>query len=186
MRARLPGIGAHHSANPQTDEWYTPPHIINALGAFDLDPCAPQTAPHWTGASTAYTADHDGLNQPWTGRVWLNPPYSEVEPWMARLATHGTGTALVFARTETRWWMRHVWPHAHALLFLAGRVSFWAPGPDGARPSPSGHNSGGPSVLIAYGEHDADRLGRSGLPGALVGRATPSGHAWLTANEVAR
>lgn len=24
-----------------TDEWYTPKEIINALGKFDLDPCAP-------------------------------------------------------------------------------------------------------------------------------------------------
>lgn len=24
-----------------TDEWYTPKEIIDALGEFDLDPCAP-------------------------------------------------------------------------------------------------------------------------------------------------
>ena len=28
------------SAN-STDEWYTPKEIIDALGEFDLDPCAP-------------------------------------------------------------------------------------------------------------------------------------------------
>ena len=28
------------SANT-TDEWYTPKEIIDALGKFDLDPCAP-------------------------------------------------------------------------------------------------------------------------------------------------
>lgn len=26
-----------------TDEWYTPKEIIDALGEFDLDPCAPCT-----------------------------------------------------------------------------------------------------------------------------------------------
>ena len=25
-----------------TDEWYTPKSIIDALGQFDLDPCAPE------------------------------------------------------------------------------------------------------------------------------------------------
>lgn len=30
-----------------TDEWYTPKEIIDALGEFDLDPCAP-VAPYKT------------------------------------------------------------------------------------------------------------------------------------------
>ena len=25
-----------------TDEWYTPKWIVDALGSFDLDPCAPE------------------------------------------------------------------------------------------------------------------------------------------------
>lgn len=25
-----------------TDEWYTPKWILDALGSFDLDPCAPK------------------------------------------------------------------------------------------------------------------------------------------------
>ena len=36
-----------------TDEWYTPKEIINALGKFDLDPCAP-IAPLWQTAETMY------------------------------------------------------------------------------------------------------------------------------------
>ena len=32
------------SAN-STDEWYTPKEIIDALGEFDLDPCAPGAPP---------------------------------------------------------------------------------------------------------------------------------------------
>ena len=32
------------SAN-STDEWYTPKEIIDALGEFDLDPCAPVAPP---------------------------------------------------------------------------------------------------------------------------------------------
>lgn len=35
-----------------TDEWYTPKEIIDALGEFDLDPCAPH-AP-----SLAYCKNH--------------------------------------------------------------------------------------------------------------------------------
>lgn len=166
--ARLPGIGSHHSARRQTDEWLTPKYIIDALGPFDLDPCAPAMQP-WPTAALTYTVAQDGLAQPWSGRVWLNPPYSTIEPWMARLAEHGNGTALVFARTETRWWHQHVWPRAVAVLFLRGRLSFVRA--DGAQNAPTrqgSSNAGAPSALVAYSDCDADRLIRSGIPGAFV------------------
>ena len=60
------------SANT-TDEWYTPKEIIDALGKFDLDPCAP-VKPLWQTAETMYNKNHDGLTKDWVGRVWLNPP----------------------------------------------------------------------------------------------------------------
>lgn len=62
------------SAN-STDEWYTPKEIIDALGEFDLDPCAP-VSPLYKTASIMYNKNDDGLKQEWKGRVWLNPPYS--------------------------------------------------------------------------------------------------------------
>lgn len=38
-----------------TDEWYTPKEIIDALGKFDLDPCAP-VKPLWqTALANSYT-----------------------------------------------------------------------------------------------------------------------------------
>lgn len=159
---RLPGIGAHHSANPQTDEWLTPPHVLDSLGRFDLDPCANHDQPGWTRCPNEYTASDDGLTSPWAGTVWCNPPYSLADKFMARLADHGQGVALVFARTETRWWFESVWPHASALLFLA---TFYRP--DGSL-SKVGHNAGGPSVLIAYGSRSASYLVESPLRGALV------------------
>ena len=58
-----------------TDEWYTPKEIIDALGEFDLDPCAPVN-PLWQTAKVMYNKNADGLKQDWKGRVWLNPPYS--------------------------------------------------------------------------------------------------------------
>lgn len=168
-RLRLPGIGSHHSANPQTDEWLTPPELLARLGPFDLDPCAALNAP-WRTAAVEYTVDDDGLAQTWEGLVWLNPPYSTVGEWMARLADHGQGVALVFARTETSWWFDWVWPHASGLLFLKGRLTFHRPG---GQPSKAGHNSGGPSVLIAYGAAAAAKVAgahQAGLAGAYIRR----------------
>lgn len=161
---RLPGIGSHESARSLTDEWLTPPAILRALGEFDLDPCSPMSRP-WPTALRHLTLADDGLDRPWQGRVWLNPPYSEVGPWVARMARHGRGTALVFARTETDWWQRFVWSSASCVLFLSGRVSFYR-----ADGTPAG-SPGAPSALAAYGRDDAVLLRRSRLPGAYAGPA---------------
>lgn len=172
MAPRIPGIGAHHSANPQTDERLTPRHVLDALGHFDLDPCAPHDRPDWTGTDRSYTAEMDGLSLPWEGLVYMNPPYSDAGTWMKRLAGHPAGgVALVFARCDTGWWFEHVWPHARAYLFLRGRLSFIRGDGTHAR---AGHNAGGPSVLIAYGADAADRLYHCGLEGAFVAQARMS------------
>ena len=146
-----------------TSRWLTPPHIPAALGEFDLDPCG---APGHSLAARTYQIDdgEDGLMLPWFGRVWLNPPYGrEAEPFLERMADHDNGTALVFARTETRVFHRLVWERATAILFLEGRISFLDPQGVVAKA-----NSGAPSCLIAYGEADAIALANSGLPGAFV------------------
>lgn len=158
-------IGGHHRASQgYSEDWLTPPELLSRLGSFDLDPCTPPVMP-WSTAMNRFTPEDDGLSQRWpSGRVWLNPPYGRATGrWLRRLAAHGDGIALVFARTETRMFFRHVWSQADALLFLKGRVSFRRI--DG---SPAGHNSGGPSVLIAYGQRNVDSLVASALPGVIV------------------
>lgn len=163
-RANSRGMSGHQSAAAKNEEWLTPPDVLLPLGDFDLDPCAPVTRP-WPTARSHYTAADDGLAQPWFGRVWLNPPYTShvIGAWLGRLAAHGRGTALIFARTETEVFHRHVWERADALLFLEGRLYFHYV--DGRR---APFNAGAPSVLCAYGQADADILCDCGLPGAFV------------------
>lgn len=72
-----------------SDEWYTPPEYIelarSVMGDIDLDPASNETAQTWVKASTYYTVNDNGLEQPWFGRVWLNPPYgSQVSAWTKR------------------------------------------------------------------------------------------------------
>lgn len=78
----------------QKDEWLTPPHIMAALGEFDLDPCAPINRP-WPTATTHFTVVDDGLNSDWEGRVFCNPPYGrETQKWLNKCAEHGNCIAL--------------------------------------------------------------------------------------------
>lgn len=147
----------------ETDVWLTPPEILKAVGPFDLDPCAPIHRP-WDMAERHYTIEDDGLEQPWDGFVWVNPPFGpEAQAWLSRLAEHGNGIGLVPARTETRWFVNEVWRKAHAVLFLHGRPHFHRP--DGSRASA---NSGAPIVLVAYGDQALKRLANCGLRGSLV------------------
>lgn len=162
-------IGSHHSSAAKSVVWLTPPEIITSLGgwqSFDLDPCAAPAPRPWATALTMNgQADANGLMIEWHGRVWLNPPYSsaDIGKWLRRLADHGRGTSLIFARTETEAFRREVWERASGLMFLHGRLHFHTP--DGRRAI---KNAGAPSVLCAYGQDDLDRLAASDLDGALV------------------
>lgn len=173
----VPGMSSHQRAVGAKQEWLTPPWLLSVLGQFDLDPCSPVVRP-WPTADRHFTIMDDGLSMPWAGRVWLNPPYDErfISAWMERLATHeGGGTALVFARTETEWFQRWVWPKASALLFLKGRLYFHHV--DGRE---AGNNAGAPSVLVAFGQADAEILRQAWamkrVAGAFVGMKAG---AWL-------
>jgi hypothetical protein len=160
---RRKGIGGHQSAKGATVEWLTPPYILNALGPFDLDPCAPVKRP-WPMATRHFTYLEDGLTKPWEGRIWLNPPYGmNTWLWLQRLAAHRNGIALVFARTETEGFHEWAWAYADAMHFFRGRLHFHHL--SGLRAK---GNCGGPSVLIAYGEGNANRLQDCRLPGATV------------------
>jgi hypothetical protein len=159
------GVGGHQRPNRGvTDTWLTPPEIINALGTFYMDPCCPQNMP-WPTAIFRYEEGlADGLEQPWIGRVWLNPPYGpETGKWLKKLSEHGQGIALIFARTETEMFHRWVWEKADALLFLEGRLHFHYPSGDRAK-----FNAGAPSVLVAYGESNAVALRYSGIKGKYI------------------
>jgi hypothetical protein len=159
------GIGGHHSARSRTYEWLTPPAIIEALGgpdSFDLDPASPIVRP-WPTARAHYTIVDNGLVKPWFGRVWVNPPYGRtIGRWLARMAAHGRGVVLIFARTDTEAFHDHVWQAASGLLFIRGRLDFLRS--DGR---PLG-NSGAPSVLCSYGGADLDVLAGCGIDGKLV------------------
>lgn len=147
-----------------THVWLTPPEILAALGPFDLDPCAAPSPRPWATASRHIELPDDGLSADWIGRVWCNPPFgSQTWAWLERMADHGNGIALAFARTDTDGFHRTVWGRADGVLFLKSRPHFHLPDGSKAR-----GNSGGPIVLIAYGSENARALSSCGLPGAFL------------------
>lgn len=161
-------LSSHQSARMKNDEWLTPPEIIKALGDFDLDPCAPAVRP-WDMAKRHFWAE--GLDMPWEGRVWCNPPFGrEAVKWLRKLAAHGDGIGLVPARTETAMFYEVVWPLADAVCFIKGRPHFHYVNGDRAAA-----NSGAPICLVAYGAANVKALKRADLGIVLDLPHTPQG-----------
>ena len=76
---------AHYYRQGSTVEWYTPLDIVEAartaMGSIDLDPATNEG--NHTNAETFFTKNTNGLDKPWNGNVWLNPPYGKgFASWM--------------------------------------------------------------------------------------------------------
>lgn len=142
---------------------YTPREIIEALGEFDLDPCAPMH-PLWPTAKIMYNKQDNGLIQNWGGRIWLNPPYSKPLIWqfVEKLAEHGNGIALLFNRCDSNKFQDIIFTKATGMMFLRNRIKFFRP--DGTR----GDSPGCGSVLIAFGRENAEILRNCSLQGKYV------------------
>jgi len=159
----------HQRTEGRNDEWLTPPEILNALGAFDLDPCAPAVRP-WPTAHEHIALPLDGLAAEWKGRVWLNPPFNRYArpKWMRKMAEHGNGVMLVPAATETEAFDAHVWRRAAAVCFVKTRPHFHFVG--GLR-APA--NCGTAIALVAYGEENAAALRAANLGKTLSLNRSP-------------
>lgn len=149
----------------ENDEWYTPVEIIRSLGDFDLDPASsPEAFGLNQSARKIYTAQDNGLIQPWQGRVWLNPPYSNplLQDFLKKMAVHNRGIALVFSKIEAKWFHDIVFKYATAVKFLYDRVQFFKPdGTKGTQPRNG-------SMLVAYGMADAEILSKNKIKGKFL------------------
>ena len=137
-----------NATHDNDDEWYTPPAIVKAcraaMGGIDLDPASHEVANRCVKAKRYFTAEDDGLSQPWSGRVFLNPPYSKragKAEFIAKLAASfdaGTVTAatVVLSYDFSASWFEPLRGRYAAICLLRGRVQFYKATPgDGHDPA---------------------------------------------------
>lgn len=101
-----------------TDEWSTPAEVYKALDDefhFDFDPCP-------LGGSDDGLAP---LFSDWSSRrVFCNPPYSNIRPFLERGSEAEIAVYLLPARTDTKWFHELVLPKAKEIRFIKGRLKF--------------------------------------------------------------
>lgn len=130
-------MALHEQSVGATDEWYTPPHVFEAMGVrFDLDVAHPFAGLDWIPAGE-YICSRS-LQREWSGFVWMNPPFggrNGLVPWLDKFFAHGDGVALVPDRTSAPWWQDYA-PSADALLFVRKKLRFLRPdGSEGKSPA---------------------------------------------------
>ncbi len=142
-----------------TDDWATPQTFVDKLeaefGPIDLDPCATDAT---AKAPLYYTKEENGLLQPWGGLVFVNPPYSNVKPWVEKAIVEcqqGRACSLLLLpnNTDTVWFHDFVLRWCN-VRFLRGRIAFL--GHDG---QPVSGNRGGNILVAATYREDHRRLG---------------------------
>lgn len=154
----------------ETDEWYTPGYIFDALGVeFDLDvAAAPSTLNKVPAKEFFFEA---ALEKAWSGFVWMNPPFGHQRNkrlWLGKFFDHGNGVALTPDRTSAPWWQEAA-NRASAVLFVAGKIKFIKP--DGT----IGESPGTGTTLFAAGPRGVAALAMAsvnGLGHLMIGART--------------
>ena len=152
---------SHWETPGQSDEWYTPKYVFDALGcSFDLDVASPEDAA-LTQVPASEWLFHDSLNEPWFGFVWMNPPFggrNSLEPWLAKFFDHGNGIALTPDRTSAPWF-QSAWQRADLVMFTRKIRFLRHDGSEGKSPS----NGTALWGVGASGEHALSRAAEVGL-----------------------
>ena len=160
---------SHWESTGQSDEWYTPAYVFEALGCeFDLDVAHP--AGRITNVPSKQIITANSLDQSWFGFVWMNPPFggrNGLKPWLDKFFEHGNGIALTPDRTSAPWWQEAA-RKADAILFVDGKIKFLKPcGSKGKSPSNG-------TTLLAAGAKAVEALNRAERTG-LGYLAAPAG-----------
>lgn len=121
------------------DNWSTPDYLfdkLNSIFNFDYDPCP-------------LYSDYDGISTEWGNMNFVNPPYSNIEPFLSKAVEIylNQGKQSVFllpARTDTKWFHEYVLKYATSIEFLRGRLRFGG----------STQNAPFPSLIVYFIKND--------------------------------
>lgn len=128
------------------NEWYTPEKYIRyaheVLGAIDLDPASTSIANEVIKAAKYFSIQDNGLEQEWSGTVWLNPPYAQphIALFVSKMVADVRSGRIVHGIMLTHNYTDTSWFHeaasvANAICFTKGRIGFLTPENEIAAPT---------------------------------------------------
>lgn len=132
---------AARGLDEENDDRRTPAWLFeeyNARHRFTLDAAA---SAENTKCPLFCTQELSGLTTPWSGRVWCNPPYSDIRPWVekawAEVGSRRCDVVVMLLpanRTDQVWWQELIEPYRDRPIthlgchltsrFLPGRIRF--------------------------------------------------------------
>jgi site-specific DNA-methyltransferase (adenine-specific) len=102
------------------DSYATPPWLYGALHhefRFTLDPCPLNP--------TFHAADEDGLALDWDGHtVFVNPPYSNILPWVEKALTSKATTVLLVPVRSSQLWFHLLLQAKVEMRYFRKRIAF--------------------------------------------------------------
>ena len=116
------------------DDFYTNPIVIDAawelMGGIDLDPASHPIANKTVRATRFFQRIDNGLQYPWSGRVWLNPPFSEWSQWVGKTLNEWASgritemCVLAAMRTLSAQYFAPLLEGCDAMCIIRGRLKF--------------------------------------------------------------
>lgn len=117
------------------DDFYTNKIVIDAarqvMGRIDVDPASHALANKVVGATTFYTKADNGLMRKWSGKVWINPPFSAWSVWVPKILNEWNSgrieemCVLSAMRTVTAQYFAPFVAASDAICIMKGRIKFW-------------------------------------------------------------
>ena len=137
-----------------SDDYYTPAWIFEMMNlTFDLDVASPPGGIPHIPAAQFFTQADDGLSKEWSGRVWMNPPFSKAKIWIHKFIEHGDGVALL-PMSKSNWFI-DLWNSQIPIVALPRSLKFLTPGG-------SMETIFMPAVLIAIGDENVTGISKIG------------------------
>ncbi|ENQ6389086.1 DNA N-6-adenine-methyltransferase [Klebsiella michiganensis] len=138
-----------------SDDWQTPRVIYEALNKrfqFTRDAAATKQNSH---CARYWTKEDDALLMDWTQEksLFINPPYSRVESFLAKAHEPETAVFLIPFRPQTGFFLRYVWAsqHLHEMMIIHRGIRFIHPDRVESVRSPM------PCCILVYRQEERER-----------------------------
>ena len=154
IQPRLFGVKQEQTTS---DDYYTPAWVFERMGIeFDLDVSSPPGGVPWIPAKRYLTQEDDGLSAPWSGRVWMNPPFTACTPFVERFIAHANGVCLI--QMSKGKYTHRLWNTAHAVWVCDADLKFSIGLDSGVR-----SDVYMPIWFAAFGDECVEAIGRLGV-----------------------